>query len=474
MNKANVPYSSAVDLKQMIVNQEISALDLVEIFIERIKKINPIINAYCTTTFNLAREAAKLTDKKNSKGDKLGLIEGIPTSIKDLTDMKGIRTTYGSKIFENHIPKRDDIVVRRLKSEGAVILGKTNTPEFGHKGMTDNLIFGVSRNPWNLETTPGGSTGGGAAATAAGISVLTQGSDGGGSIRIPSSFCGIYGIKPTFGRVPQTSMQKEGNFGTLVQKGPMTRFVEDAALMLDVMVGPDDIDRYSLPKPNLSFFDGLKNEENKLSIGYSMDLGFVKAIHPEVKDAFLDSVQKFENFGWKVDKSSISIENSANVHGIMWFVGLKQYIGPYEEKWVDSITPSLKRMLKLSANIDVSRVTWAEVTREKIYDEVCKHFKNYDILITPTLSVPSLDIDTQRLDTIDGIDVSKNPIAWQPTTHVFNLTGHPAASIPCGWSKDGSPIGMTIVGRRFDELSVLRASKIFEELAPWQDKHPNL
>ncbi len=481
MNKENLSYISAVDLANMIKKQEITAQEITEIMIERIEKYNPIVNAYCTTTFEFARQSAKSTDDKIKKGEKLGIIEGVPTSIKDLTDTAGIRTTMGSKIFEHNIPVQDDLIVKRLKNAGMVMLGKTNTPEFGHKGTTDNLIFGETKNPWNLTRTTGGSSGGAGAATALGLCFLAQGSDGGGSIRTPSSFCGLYGIKPSFGRIPQTSMLTMGNFGTLTQKGPLVRYVRDAALMLDVMVGADDIDRYSLPnpEPGFSFLKGLDEKLGKLKIGYSMDLGgYVKAIDPEVENTALDSVHKFEKLGWTVEKADVEIKNASRVHGIIWISGLSQYlssIGPsdWEDK-LNQLDPYLKRMVGYMSNVNPQLMTWAQVEREIIYKEVCRHFKKFDIFICPTVAVPAFELGKNTVDEINNIDVSDNNVAWMPYTAIFNLTGHPAASIPCGWTKDGLPIGMMIVGKRHQDLTVLQVSQEFENISPWQDKRPSL
>ncbi|MHA1728353.1 MAG: amidase [Promethearchaeota archaeon] len=478
MNKEEICFMSACDMIDALKNQELAAQEIVEVIIERIEKINPIVNAYCTPTFDLARKSAKETDKRIKKGEKLGLLEGIPTSIKDLTNTKGIRTTFGSKIFEFNMPENDDIVFGRLKDAGAVILGKTNTPEFGHKGVTDNLIFGATKNPWNLKRTTGGSSGGAGAALAAGLCQIAQGSDGGGSIRTPSSFCGVYGIKPSFGRIPSDSMKKEGNFGTLVQKGPMVRYVRDAALMLDVMAGEDVIDRYSLPKPGYSFLEKINELPKNLKIGFSIDLGFVKAIEPEVEKNVLNAVKKFEELNWSVEKSDIKVENVAQVHGIMWILGITQYLRQYLSQWGDKLDPNLKNYFDYLPRIDTPTVTWAEVTREEIYYEVCRHFKKYDILITPTLTVPAFELGKNQVDMINGVDVSdvsdmSNVTAWMPYTPIFNLSGHPAASIPCGWTLDGLPIGMMIVGKRLDDLTVLQVSQAFENISPWQNKKPN-
>ncbi|MFW9941021.1 MAG: amidase [Candidatus Thorarchaeota archaeon] len=484
MRKDDICFMSACDMREKIKTQELSSLEITEILIERIEKINPIINAYCTPTFELARVLAEEADETIKKGEKLGLLHGIPTSIKDMKDTKGIRTTYGCKVFKNYIPKKDAILVKRLKKAGIVILGKTNTPAFGYKGVTDNLIFGATKNPWNIERTAGGSSGGAAAAVASGLSPLAQGSDGGGSIRIPSSFCGVFGIKPNYGRIPQEALKSEGNLATLVQSGPIVRYVKDAALMLDAMVGSDDIDRHSLQKPSYSYLEKLKEEPNNPKIGYSFDLGFAKAIASEVKDSILNSVKKFENYDWLVEENKeisllssstnysgqIKVENPHITLWRFWTTGFayayKQFIKDHEQ----DIDPDLARTIKKGFKYSAEVIKDTEFQRELIYDSINKHFKKYDILITPTLACPAFDINKQSPEEIDSVEII--PGEWTPFTFPFNMSGHPAATIPCGWSSDGLPIGMQIIGKRFDEVTVLQVSKAFEDIAPWQNKRP--
>ena len=272
MNREDICYMPAYEMADKIKKQEITSEEITEILIERIEKINPIINAYCTPTFELAREMAKKADNAVKKGDKLGLLHGIPTSLKDDTETKGIRTTWGSKYYENYVPKEDNIIVKRLKDAGCVILGKTNLPELGFKGVTDNLIFGSTKNPWNLERTSGGSSGGAAAAVASGLSPLALGADGGGSIRIPSSCCGVYGLKPTYGRIP--SYPRIGiHFITMDHYGPIVRFVKDAALMLNIMKGHHSADNNSFPDDDIDYLEILNEKPKKLKIGYSKPFG---------------------------------------------------------------------------------------------------------------------------------------------------------------------------------------------------------
>ena len=470
MRKDDICFMPAYEMADKIKMQEFTSQEITEAIIERIEKINPIINAYCTPTFELAREMAKKADDSVKKGVNIGLLHGIPTSLKDEYETKGIRTTFGCKIFENNVPSADETVVKRIKEAGAVILGKTNLPAFGYKGVTDNLIFGATKNPWNLERTSGGSSGGAAAAVASGMSPLALGSDGGGSIRIPSCFCGVFGLKPSFGRVPHNVMKLAGNLGTFVHKGPIVRYVKDAALMLDVLAGEDDSDRYYLPKPNVSYFEKINEKPNKLKIGYSLNIGFAKTIHSEVKNSVLDAAQKFEEFDWSIEKSKIRVRNPELTMWITWTSGFAYVLKPILKEWENKLDPELVQTVKIGLNYSAQDIRLAEIQREMVYESICRHFKNYDILITPTLSCPAFELGKSFPTKIEGINVG--PGAWMPFTYPFNMSGHPVASIPCGWSSEGLPIGMQIVGKRFDELTVLQVSNAFEKISPWQDKKP--
>ncbi|MFX1339582.1 MAG: amidase [Promethearchaeota archaeon] len=468
MKKEDICFMSAWDMAEKIRTQELTSLEITEAIIERIEKINPIINAYCTTSFDLAREMAKKADNTFKKGEKLGLLYGIPTSIKDLIETKGIRTTFGSKIYENHIPEEDNMTVKKLKEAGIVLLGKTNTPEDGHKAVTDNLIFGESKNPWKLDRTCGGSSGGAAAAVASGLGPLALGSDGGGSIRIPSCFCGIYGLKPNFGRIARKFRHLA--FCTMSHYGPIVRYVKDAALMLDVMAGSDPIDKYSIPQPDVSFLKALNEKPNRLKIGYSLDLGYVKALDEEVEQTILNAVKKFEQFDWSVEKSKIKLRKAPAVMATLVTSPFAFDYKPFLKEWRDKISPTLLRLIDAGMNLSALEFLKAESQRQDIEPVVYQFFKNFDILITPTTAVPPFELGKMFPEKIAGKSVS--PVGWMPFAFPFNLTWNPAASIPCGWTNDGLPIGMQIVGRKWDEATVLQVSKAFEEIAPWQDKKP--
>ncbi|MBY8985389.1 MAG: amidase [Candidatus Lokiarchaeota archaeon] len=470
MNKEDICFMPAWEMKEKIKNQELSSQEITEALIERIMRLNPIINAYCTPTFDMAREMAKMADDRVKKNESIPSLNGIPTSIKDLMPVKGVRTTYGSKIFENNIPDEDAITVKRLKNAGCVILGKTNTPEFGFKGVTDNQLFGVTRNPWNLDRTSGGSSGGAAASVVSGMGPLAQGSDGGGSIRHPAGFCGTYGLKPTFGRVPRDSWIFKIDVGLSVI-GPIVRYVSDAALMLDVMKGPSESDRFSLPEENVSYFEHINEKPEKLKIGYSLDLGFATVVDPEVEKAVLQSVAKFETFGWDVEEAKFKGIDPSMAFSAHWLVSYGYDFKPYLDDWKDKIDPILVTWIEAGLRFPASIFPLAMKTRTEFYASVYETFKDYDLLVTPTTACPAFELGIAAPSEINGIGVS--PTGWQPFTFPFNFTGHPAASIPCGWASNNLPIGMQIVGKRFQELLILQVSKAFEEIAPWQDRKPN-
>ena len=471
MNKEDICFMSACNMVDKIKSQEISSLEITEAIIERIEKIDPIINAYTTRTFDLAREMAGAADKRVRDGEKLGLINGVPISIKELMYTKGIRTTFASKIFENYIPDEDMVGVARLKAAGGVILGKTNSPEFGYAGVTHNKLYGVSKNPWNLERTPGGSSGGAGSSVASGMGPLALGSDGGGSIRHPACLCGIYGLKPNFGRVP--IYPSNGILGySLSHHGPMTNYVEDAALMLDVMKGYHEGDQDSLPDDGISYYENINNKPDKLRIAFSLDLGYAKVIDPDVEKAVTESVHKFEQLGWDVATTNIKMKPPLIAFNSTYTAVYGYALGPKMKKWRDQMDPDLIKLIEAGVTYTAMGYMKAVAQRKAFYEKIYKFMKDYDILITPTTAVPAFKLGIMFPPQINGVGVS--PTGWQPFTFPFNLTGHPAATIPCGWSKDGLPIGMQIVGHRYADLTVLQVSKAFQDIAPWQGKRPDL
>jgi len=475
MNKDEICFMSAYEMLEKIKTQELTSTEITETIIERIERINPIINAYCTPTFELARETAKKADEVVKKGEKLGLLHGIPTSIKDLMQTKGIRTTYGSKLYEDFIPEQDDVAVQRLIAAGCVILGKTNTPEFGSVALTNNKLFGETKNPWDVERNSGGSSGGAASSVAGGIGPLALGSDGGGSIRVPSSCCGVYGLKPTFGRIP--SYPRIGiAFKTMDHYGPIVRYVKDAALMLNVLKGYHPADNNSFPDDDIDYVKTLENKPKKLKIGYSMTLGFGKILEEEVKESVLDGVQKFEQFDWDVEDSNLKIRKPESAFKTLVSIGYAYDLQKDFNNRHEDLSPDLKGTIRLGLDNNSMNIGKAREQRNQVYEVMYQYFKNYDVLITPTLPCPAIKPGWLESGTTFPTIGKKtlNTVSWMTYTYPFNMTGLPAASIPCGWTNSGLPIGMQIIGKRYAEKTVLQVSKAFEEIAPWQDKKPNL
>jgi len=463
-------YMSALKMAEAIRKQEISCVEVVDTILERIEKINPKINAYCTVLTEEARQAAKEADEAVKQGKHLGPLHGVPVSIKDLIFTKGIRTTFGSKIFENFIPERDAIVVQRLKAAGSIILGKTNTPEFGYKLVTDNLLFGVTRNPWNLNLTSGGSSGGAGAAVAAGLGPLAVGGDVGGSIRVPSSFCGIFGFKPSFGRIPR--YPELPGWETLAHNGPMTRTVRDAALMLDVTAGPHDADRLSLPDEKVSYLKSVESKPKELKVAWSIDLGYA-VVDPQVRTIVEKAVKVFEGLGWKLQEANLNFGDPEPIFRTMVLAEAAAALIDATGEWEDKIDPPLARLVEYGKDVSAIDYVRATFQRKEFWEKVYKFFEKYDVLLTPTLAVPPFAIEEgMGPRVIDGKKVSI--LGWMAFTFPFNLTGQPAASVPCGWTREGLPVGLQIVGRRFDDATVLQVAAAFEEASPWAQKRPSI
>lgn len=455
-------FTPVYQLRELIKQKKLSPVDLLDVIFRRVEEINPKINAYLTLTQEEAYRAAREAEKALSAGGELGPLHGIPVSLKDLTETKGIRTTYGSAVLRNNIPQTEGPMVKRLKQAGATIIGKTNTSEYGLSTFTENRLANT-HNPWNTERTPGGSSGGAAAAAAAGISPLAQGKDGGGSIRIPSSLCGVYGIKPTNGRVPEDV--HDWGISHVSCLGPITRNVRDAAIMLNVMAGPDKSDYTCIRTPHPDYLKALDKKMNTLRIAWSLDLGYGVHVDPEVTSAFKHAVKVFEELGHRVEEAAprtgLPFDTWEASAGTRFFLGDRFLL----EEHPDEITDYLKAFLETARNltgIEVAK-SWVEV--EKIRGASLDFFEKYDLLLTPTSAVPAVNIG-QRDKSVRG--------SWDffPFTVIWNLSGNPAASVPCGFSPDGLPIGLQIIGRLEDEITVLLASAAFEEACPWADKYP--
>lgn len=468
MNAEDLCYLPAAELAVAIRTKQVSPIEATQAVLDRIARFNPKLNAICTLTADSALAAAREVEAALARGDALGPLAGVPITIKDLLATKGVRNTSGSKLFEQNIAAVDAPTVERLRRAGAILLGQTNTPEFGWKGVTENRIFGTTRNPWNTELTPGGSSGGAAAAVAAGIGPIGIGTDGGGSLRIPGSFCELVGFKPSFGRVPNFPAT---GVDSLRHTGPLTRTVADAALTLDVIAGPDERDPNSLPAAPREYVAKLDDGIRSLRIAYSADLGYAW-VDPEVAALCADAATHLAASGAKVEEVDLKLRDPYDTFTTFFYGGIAARVAvdfETKRKLLDpGLVPVAERGLKLSAVDYVN----ALVERNNVWQQVRPTFEQFDLLITPTLSVPPFAVGRNRPELPAGVDGEE--LRWSPFTYLFNLTGQPAISVPCGRTKAGLPVGLQIVGRRFADLTVLQAARAWEKIQPWAERRPVL
>jgi amidase len=453
----------------MLRRKSISPVELTKAFLERIDRVNPKINAYCTLIPEKALAAAKEAEAELMRGEG-GLLCGIPASIKDSTMMAGVRTTFGSKLYENFIPDIDELVVERVKKAGAVILGKTNTPEFTAGASTINAVFGITRNPWNTNYSVAGSSGGAAASVAAGIGPLAHGNDLFGSLREPASFCGVVGFRPSPGRVPW--YPNELNWDDLCVQGPMARTVGDVALLLEAMSGPDRRSPVSLPAEG-GFVKVVKNAEIKgWKVAWSPNLNLIPT-DPEALALGQSAVKSFTSLGAKVSEDApdfSGLRETALVLRGLRFVALYQdrMNEPEFRKWVNPlVTGNVEQGLKYTIG-DVGR---ALRHRSELWERTRRFFDKYDILVTLTTPIPPFPAEMRFPTEIAGKPM-ENYVDWAALAYAFTMVGLPAMSVPAGWTKKGLPVGIQIVGRRYAEAAVLRAGAAYEMALPWADKRP--
>lgn len=436
----------------------LSPVEVARAVLKRIEELNPRLNAF-TFVAPDALAAARESELRWQKGEARGLLEGVPVSIKDLILTKGWPTLRGSRTVDPKGPWNDDApATARLREHGAILLGKTATPEFGWKGVTDSPLTGITRNPWNPAKTPGGSSGGAAAAVAAGMGPLALGTDGGGSIRIPCGFTGLFGLKPSFGRVPAWPLSP---FGTVAHVGPMTRSVSDAALMLNVLSLPDARDWHGLPHDPRDYRVGLEDGVRGLRIAYSSDLGYAK-VDREVAALVREAAQVFVDLGAIVEEKHPGFENPEPVFRAHWFPGAALLLKDFSPEKKKLIDPGLLEVAAKGAEYTVMQVLDAAQQRGALGTHMNRFHRDYDLLLTPTLSIAAFDAGKEVADTM----LERRWIDWTPFSFPFNLTQQPAASVPCGFTREGLPVGLQLVGPRYADALVLRAARAFESARP--------
>lgn len=461
-------------LRDMITKREISPVELTEASLSRIDRFNDELNAYLTVIPDQALETARAAEQAVMNGEGIGALHGIPTSIKDLEPMKDVRFTSGSLVYKDRIADSDSLSVARIKNAGGVILGKTNTSEYGHIGTNENRLGDACRNPWNTECTSGASSGGAGSSVAAGITTIAQGSDGAGSVRIPAAFCGIFGIKATQGRVPRYSAGMDSwHWFNYSNVGPMTRDVTDAATLLQVLAGPHpDAEHLTIQSAPPDYTAALNRGVKGLKIAYSPDLGGV-AVDPEVREVVGRSAKLFEDMGATVEEPGFRIDSPEAMFDLLmtiWRCRTYSVSGELLEQR-ELLTDYFRDGLEGGQKVTGSEL-WHAYSRLEFYrNYVAEFFKDYDLLLTPTLATPAFKVG-EHPEVIDGVTVPDKLWGFTPFTYPFNMCGNPAATAPAGFSSDGLPVGLHIVGRWGDEETVLAASKAFEDAQPWADKRP--
>jgi len=458
---------SATQLVKSYKKRKLSPVEVTRACLAQIARHDGAINAMCLVDEKSALKQAKASEARWHKGKPLGAVDGVPTLVKDLILVKGWPTLRGSKTVErDQAWDQDGPAVARLREEGAVLLGLTTTPEFGWKGVTDSPLTGITRNPWDVTKTPGGSSGGSSAAVAAGYAPLALGTDGGGSIRIPAGFSGIFGHKPSFGRVPAWPLSP---FGTVAHTGPMTRRVADAALMMNVIAKPDARDWHSLPYDGRDYVKQLSKGIKGLHIAFSPALGHAE-VDPEVVQAVDKAVKVLRSLGARIDKVDPGFDDPGPIFRVLWWSGARALLGRLPAEKLALLDPGLADVVKQSMQITPEDYFDAVKARGALGTQMRQFMQKYDLLVTPTLPIPAFEAG--KLSPAD--DGTGKWVNWTPFSYPFNLTQQPAASVPCGFTKAGLPIGLHIVGRMFDDDGVLRAAEAYEAATDWHKQRPAL
>lgn len=470
MNEHDLVFTPASELANLIAAKEISSVELTEIFLSRIDHLDHNFHAYITVAHEQAITSARDADSIVAEGKTLSPLHGVPIGVKDLATTKGITTTRGSLALNNFVPDNDEVMVSRLKAAGLVILGKTNLPEFGHLPTNENRLGEPCRNPWNTAMTSGGSSGGAAAGLAAGLHPLATGTDAGGSIRIPASFCGVFGIRPTQGRVPKF-YQPPGGWMIFAQAGPMTHTVKDSAFLLQIMAGHDMSDPSSLNAPIPDFSENIELDIKGLRLGWSPNIGSAP-VDPEIAYITGEAAKSFEQLGAIVEETDIAIDQdqALELFKTMFMSDLAAGTGALAAARAADLSDTLLSQIEEAQSWSASKLALALRELEWHRSRMKSIVGKYDLLLTPTLATKAFEVG-QSPSSIDGHKV--DPVwGFTPFTYPFNMSGHPAASIPCGFSEDGLPIGLHVIGQVGDEASILQASHAFEVAHPWNKRRP--
>jgi aspartyl-tRNA(Asn)/glutamyl-tRNA(Gln) amidotransferase subunit A len=456
---------TASELVSAFSTGELSPVEATRAAIEAIEERDPQCNAFCLVDAEAALQQAKASEARWHGGNPIGWLDGVPTSIKDMFLTQGWPTLRGSKCVDPDQPwDVDSPVTARLRENGLVLLGKTTTPELAWKGVTDNPLTGITRNPWDPSKTSGGSSGGSAAAVAAGMGELSVGTDGGGSVRIPASFCGIVGFKPTHGRIP---LYPASPFGALAHAGPMARSVEDVALLLDVLTLPDFRDPGALEPPTAVYRGAVRRDPRGLNAAYSPTLGYVD-VDPEVARIVAAAVAALGDAGLYIEETDPGFADPRAAFDVLWSTGAAKWLDSFPPGSAERIDPGLREVWRQGLTYSASDYLGANAERAALGIHMGEFHTRFDVLITPTLPIPAFEAG----HTVPpGSGMSGWP-DWTPFTYPFNMTQQPAISVPAGFTTKGLPVGLQIVGPRHSDDLVLAVARLLEEVRPWPTDRP--
>ena len=470
MHDTSICFLTAAEIAKKIRKGEISAVQTMEAHLAQIERINPHVNAIVTFIQELALEEARKADEKQAKGGNVGPLHGLPIAHKDLVPTKGIRTTFGSLVFQDFIPEEDALLVERLREGGAIMLGKTNTPEFGAGSQTFNRVFGVTRNPYDLSKTCGGSSGGAAVSVACRMLPIADGSDLGGSLRNPTNYCNVVGFRPSVGRVP--SWPNESGWNSFAVDGPIARTVEDTALMLSVLAGPDSRSPICLPERGSIFLKSLERNLKGVRIAWSPDLGGLP-VDSRVTETLEAQRHVFEDLGCVVEEGFPDFSDADEIFKTFraWFYELKlaSLLPEHGENIKETVIWNIESGMKLSGP-ELGR---AEVKRTALFHRVREFMQDYDFLALPVSQVPPFPLEQEYVSEINGLQMGTY-LDWMRSCYFISVTGQPAISVPCGFTAEGLPVGLQLVGRPQDDLGVLQLANAFEKATGFYKTIPDL
>ena len=476
MSNRELLFLSAVSAAALIRRKKLSPVEYMDAVLAAVERLQPTLNCFITVTAEDARHGARASEQAVMAGGPLGPLHGIPVSVKDLIPTKGVRTTFGSIAFTDNVPDRDDALVTRLRAAGAIMIGKTTTPEFGIKGQTDAPIYGVTRNPWNLERTPGGSSGGAAAAVAAGLGPIGLGSDGAGSTRIPAACCGLVGLKGTTGAIPY--QEARDAFGNVVAAGPLTRTVVDCAVMQSSMGGADPMDPWTPHSEPLGRVSPalLSQDLSGLRIGYLSRSAATK-VSADVTKGVEASLKVFSDLGAEIEEVRADVDWMPEDQRALYLSSIANNLGAVVDRFGDKTDPILQAYVAAGKQYDIAAYIKAIAARTRLFRAVQGLFESYDFLVSPTITRTALATDfngATGVVEIDGEAIGPTQPALTGFVYPFNLTGHPALAVPSGWAADGLPTSVQIIGPRHADSGVLRLGGLLEQARPWADRKPAL